>query len=487
MKKENLLSSWKEIASYLDCDVRTCHRWEKEFGLPVHRLGDSVRSRVFAYREELDRWMAERGNNNHRNGVAAGDSTHKPINLPGRRLAILAVLLLAAAAAVYLIFFNNPGSASSGNSPASQRAMTSDGSRGIMEEQSGASADPEPADFKIDGSELIITNKTGRELFRHDTGLEDLGDEAYFRDHFQNKTLIYKIHEDGKTLKKIPISTHLIIKDLEKDGRREVLFVPLTKSGLGEETLFCLSDRGEKLWEYRTGRPLKYGDIEFPDQYIVSQLGTEDIDGDGSEEILLVSSHNDDFPTQFLVLNAEGEKKGEYWNAGRMMDWATHDINEDGRKEILVAAMNNELVAPALIVFDQDYVEGSSPQQKYFWTCGELKPGREMYYIRFPSDLDVLFPELIDGLCSVDVFDGELIKVETIFTGAVFYLDLSLVVKNIRLTHRYQKFYNDKLGQRRITEPFDHDRIAARLKPEIRWWDGDTWVTTPTMTKYWRR
>ena len=32
------LDSWKEIADYLGRDVTTVIRWEKEKGLPVHRL-----------------------------------------------------------------------------------------------------------------------------------------------------------------------------------------------------------------------------------------------------------------------------------------------------------------------------------------------------------------------------------------------------------------------------------------------------------------
>jgi len=56
-KKENLLSSWKEIAAYLDCNERTCRRWEKEFGLPIHRFEGKPTYRVYAYKDELDEWL----------------------------------------------------------------------------------------------------------------------------------------------------------------------------------------------------------------------------------------------------------------------------------------------------------------------------------------------------------------------------------------------------------------------------------------------
>lgn len=57
MDEKKVLQSWKEIASYLGRAERTCRRWEKEFGLPVHRMDGSPRASVFAYKEELDNWL----------------------------------------------------------------------------------------------------------------------------------------------------------------------------------------------------------------------------------------------------------------------------------------------------------------------------------------------------------------------------------------------------------------------------------------------
>lgn len=54
------LSSWKEIAAYLHRDPRTVQQWEKNEGLPVHRLEHRVRASVYAYTCELDAWMQAR-------------------------------------------------------------------------------------------------------------------------------------------------------------------------------------------------------------------------------------------------------------------------------------------------------------------------------------------------------------------------------------------------------------------------------------------
>jgi len=52
------LDSWKEIAAFFGRDERTANRWEKELGLPIHRL-PGTKGRVYAYTEELSAWSAE--------------------------------------------------------------------------------------------------------------------------------------------------------------------------------------------------------------------------------------------------------------------------------------------------------------------------------------------------------------------------------------------------------------------------------------------
>src|SRR5580704_3064563 len=51
------LDSWKEIAGYFGRDERTVKRWEKERGLPVHRLPGAGKAGVFAYTDELSNWL----------------------------------------------------------------------------------------------------------------------------------------------------------------------------------------------------------------------------------------------------------------------------------------------------------------------------------------------------------------------------------------------------------------------------------------------
>ena len=55
-----LLNSWKEIAEYLNCGVRTAQRWHRDLHLPVTRVRSGRRGPVMARSEALDDWMIHR-------------------------------------------------------------------------------------------------------------------------------------------------------------------------------------------------------------------------------------------------------------------------------------------------------------------------------------------------------------------------------------------------------------------------------------------
>jgi len=57
---EDRLDSWKEIAEYLKRSVRTVRRWEADESLPVHRHVHHNSGTVYAFKSELDAWLASR-------------------------------------------------------------------------------------------------------------------------------------------------------------------------------------------------------------------------------------------------------------------------------------------------------------------------------------------------------------------------------------------------------------------------------------------
>lgn len=93
------LDSWKAISAFLGKDVSTARRWEKESGLPVHRVPGNKRHAVYAFADELDAWL--RGH--HEPPAEPAPATLPPRALPGNRprtaLVIPAAVLITLGAA----------------------------------------------------------------------------------------------------------------------------------------------------------------------------------------------------------------------------------------------------------------------------------------------------------------------------------------------------------------------------------------------------
>lgn len=92
------LDGWKRIASHLHRDVRTVRRWEKTQDLPVRRVMHQKGATVYAYRPDLEAWLAERDQ------MAPKPAAH-PIAAESRAAAQWIWPIVTVAAVVTLIAF----------------------------------------------------------------------------------------------------------------------------------------------------------------------------------------------------------------------------------------------------------------------------------------------------------------------------------------------------------------------------------------------
>jgi len=115
---EDRLDSWKEIALYLNRDVRTVRRWEKNQGLPVRRHQHQKGASVYAYRSEIDTWWkgkAERLADEPSSGADSSDGNdlNDPARRGRRRLWAIAGVVALVTLATYIYFLKRPPTNSS--------------------------------------------------------------------------------------------------------------------------------------------------------------------------------------------------------------------------------------------------------------------------------------------------------------------------------------------------------------------------------------
>ncbi len=106
---EHRLDSWKEIATYLDRDVTTVQRWERQEGMPVHRHLHHKRGSVYALSSELDAWRQSRKlrfEDEHEPALEAlASADRQQTTVPGgRRWLVLGTAAVALAALLTLAY-----------------------------------------------------------------------------------------------------------------------------------------------------------------------------------------------------------------------------------------------------------------------------------------------------------------------------------------------------------------------------------------------
>ncbi len=427
--KEDRLSSWKEISVHLNCDVRTCRRWEVTKGLPIHRIGESEKARVYAYCHELDIWLKHQAKKRN--------ATWKSWLQPGKPkfLALITFLVLFLFSSIVLI-----------------RWIT---------------FDHNPHDFRIEHSQLIVTNESGRDLWTFDTGIEDLGTDKHYHEAGFHKL---KIHNNIE----FPL---LIIKDLQGDGTNEVLFSIQTRSEHQEGLLLCFDRRGKELWRFQGGRELEFGGKVYSSDYRIKGLNLYDIDQDRILEILVFSVQNPDWPCQLAVLDAQGEIRGEYWNAGYFQDFLFHDLNGNGKKELILSGVNNEYGKGFLTVLDPGNIKGQSPHSGENFACPELETGSQLHYLLFPRTA-VRREYPVDGVSEIALLSNGRLSLTTQLSNLIFELNPDLSVYDITFTNTYKEKHNAAHRAGEIDIEMD-ETYRQQLLEGVLYYDGEDWNNTP--------
>ena len=406
--------------------------------LPIHRLEGSTKPRVFAYREEIDAWIRKKENGQEiplRHHFSFKSNTVKLIPVFTFLIIVIAVILL----------------------------------------QSSKSRTSRVSDFRIDGSKFILLNENRDPIMEYDTGSSDLIHEDEYREYFQNSNGFA-----GTNIDRL-----IIIQDLNANNKHETLMATRTYQGSMDDTLFCFSEEGENIWQFKMGKEIRLRDKNFSDRFRIKTIGIEDIDADGDFEIIVIANHVSECPSQTVILDSMGNTLGEYWNCGNIGDYAVYDFSQDGIKEIFLAGVNVESQKPCLAILDFSCFKGISPQingknaSSIDGTC------REKYYILLPRNkIDELNYTNVH-LRQLELNEAKQEFLITLSNSTTFELNLQFELTNINFGHRYQSDYLRYRREGKITQTLNQIRQQMLIEGPS-FFDGDTWTNIPTLAKYWQ-
>lgn len=352
------LNSWKEIADYLDRDKRTVIRWEKEKGLPAHRVPGGKRHAVFAYTEEIDNWLSGSLSPAGRPLLSqTAPFENQRRGLFGRNFLSAKTVFLAMASLLFLVAISL-----------------------VLRDSTIRLARISTADNK-----LVAWNETGKPQW------------------------VYQFvqHQDES----VTLSQPSYIGDLDGDLSPEVLSaiyfsVLLPKKAVPQHELYCFSNLGKLLWHFQFQETLSfengtYGPPWFPGELFI--YGTPN-----RTRIAWVVRHQTWWPSVFLLLNNRGQLLGKFVNSG----WIhTANLLESsvGRR-LLLGGITNASNSGMMAVLDEDHISGSSPEQAGSpYECKTCPEGRPLRYFVFPrSELNLIAGDNPNNVLTIDLRSCEI-------------------------------------------------------------------------------
>jgi hypothetical protein len=327
------LTSWKEIAAYLDRDVRTVMRWEKDRALPVHRGPGGKSGVVFADTAELDAWTrgvttAPRATGSQAAppepaAPSAAAAPPAPIASGRRRIAVAAAVLI-------LIV----------------------GAGGWRLRGSRVNESPDSAVFT--DAAVIARNADGSEKWRH----EFTGERAY--PPLSRTDAIEYLGADG-----ILAATSHTVDRKENLAVRSGQVLWLDTAGAIKQS-FSFEDR------------LTIGSRVYAAPWSISDYR---LNGSRGERRIAVTAHHYEWwPSIVTILDGQLQRKGSFVHAG----WVEH-LRWLAEDRLAIAGFSNMKDGAMVALLDANAINGQSPpSDRAEFECAGCGPDRPLRYVIMP-------------------------------------------------------------------------------------------------------
>jgi hypothetical protein len=424
-------SSWKEISAYLGREVRTVARWERERGLPVHRVPGGKGRSVFAYSDELDSWLTS----SQSTDFDAAESDPPPAgesvpDLPAPSSPEVAAssrarprLLLWAAAAL--------------------------ASAAVVGVATKAFVLPHPVvSIAPRAGELVGLDRAGRQVWNRRFDAPVTG---------------------------IPLSARWWdVLDFEGDGSDEIVTAlqqEAPQKGLVTEDLYALTNGGRVLWQRRSNDRLVFRSGEYTPPWFMDAVIAYRVEG--RTRVAWAQHHQTWWPGLLTILDEAGVPVSRFVNSGWILSL---NASADGRV-LAAAGVNNARDAYMMAIFDGRHVTGASPEDHgSAYECLSCDAGRPMRYFIFPrSEVNAAarfgwYPPQIhilpDGRLELHLgqVEGNMPSAE-----AIYELSSSFELLRARMSDVYWDWHRRLSADGRLDHPVE--RCAERIGLPVRWMD----------------
>jgi hypothetical protein len=238
-------------------------------------------------------------------------------------------------------------------------------------------------------------------------------------------------------------------------------------------SLFCFSQNGDVEWEFRPGRRVADKQKEFSNIYYPAAFRVFRNKDSRRTKVVVSSNHSAFYPDQVAVLGTDGKLISEYWHSGHLLWMQSLDLDGDGTDEILLSGVNDGYRQATLVVFNQDKISGASVEPGGdFHQLQGFGAGTERAVVLFPkSCLSRL--EAFNRAAEIRVTETgfHVFVTESIFEAAPHYIiyefDRNLQVRSVTLSAAYETRHKNLEAEGKLDHAFS-PKEAETLKSLVR-------------------
>lgn len=441
------LNGWKEIAAFLGKGVRTVQRWEKEYGLPIRRLGRDGGEIIFANRTELSDWLRD-----HSRLVAGRETGDRAEPMPVvRRSPWLGwVAIAAVGAALFAVGWW----------------------------WSALRTGP-VAGWVVSEGRLHLRDARGREL--------------------ASPSFEFLFHDGSYAEAENHLDRRSMLRDIDGDGRLELLFLAVSPHPAPGEGFYLFNSDGTLRWSVRLPPEVSvsFAGREYAGPWHPYRMAEARSSG-GDAVFYLTFIHGSRSASILQTVDRRGRVLAKYWQNGYIETVVATEWR--GRPTVLVGGTNDETYRGSLAIFQDGAPSGSAPPYNAAYVCHGCPDGYPKWFLLFPDgEIAKLQPgggtavhgsawvsrTWAEGTSSLEVDVGEGPRnFENTFNAIVMYRlgsDLSLISADP--TSGYEVMHRELEGAGQLDHAFDRSTDSRQWSP-VHFWDG-TWreLTPPRPSK----
>ncbi len=325
----------KAIAEYLETSERSVYRWEKELGLPLHRVSGAAGSTVFGYVGELQKWLRKR----------SSADTARLQSRKNRTLVIISVssaILIVIAAAFF--FIKN-------------------------QEILSFFAAENPLTSITSGNIVLVRDHRGKDIWTFITSFEVVNPD----DWWKTKCIDFL--------------------DIDGDGANEVVsrVYDMSKDSF---FLTLFDNNGKTIWEKTVTNEQTYNGLLLKSNFLPVWIRFAHGD-DGQYFIVAYWRHRARFLSLITSYSLQGELVHKYIHTGHLKSYKIFDWDNDGTDDILFTGTNNLLKGEGILgVLNILDFHGVCPPYRIEPEYGDLawlkmyvpdnpERGNQLLYLRF--------------------------------------------------------------------------------------------------------